>query len=72
MKKRVEDLKKRVEELEATVAELVAVIEGLKTEVTTKMQMSAAKPITEEFEQSTTKRTGDAKVDRFIERYGKN
>jgi hypothetical protein len=33
--------------------------------------MSAAKPAAEEFENTkTVKKTGNAKVDRFIERYG--
>lgn len=67
----VEELKKRVEELEKIVEEIVAEMLDFKDEMSNKLNMSAAKPITEEFEQSATKKTGDVKVDRFIERYGK-
>lgn len=67
----VAELKARVEALEATVAELTSAIETLKTETLSKLSMSAAKPITEEFEQvKVVKATGNSKVDRFIERYG--
>ena len=69
---KVEDLTKRVEELEKIVADLVAAMDTLKTETLAKLNMSAAKPIAEEFEQVTkeTRKTGISKVDRFIERYG--
>lgn len=68
----VEELTKRVEELEKIVADLVTAMETLKSETLAKLNMSAAKPIAEEFEQvaKETRKTGISKVDRFIERYG--
>lgn len=68
----IAELKERVEVLEATVAELTSAIETLKTETLSKLSMSAAKPATVEFEQlsAVPKKTGDSKVDRFLERYG--
>ena len=66
------ELKSKVEELENTVAKLVEVIEGMKKDTEEKFsKISLAKPASEEFEQVvTTKKTGDAKVDRFLQRYG--
>ena len=67
----VAELNKRVDELTNLVGELVADIETFKNETLSKLSMSAAKPIEEEFEVAkTTKKTGDSKVDRFLERYG--
>ena len=56
-------------ELEGKIAEL----EGKIAELLGKMEkFSTAKPATEEFENvKTAKKTGDAKLDRFLERYGK-
>lgn len=65
-------LEQRVSDLESTIEELVKVIEAIKTDITNKLSMSAARPAAEEFEQITApKKTGDSKVDRFLERYGK-
>lgn len=70
-KDEVAELKARVEVLEATVEELVATIETFKTEMLSKLNMSAARPATEEFEQITAPlKSGNSKVDRFLERYG--
>lgn len=67
----VAELNKRVDELTNIVGELVANFETFKNETLSKLSMSAAKPIEEEFEVAkTTKKTGDSKVDRFLERYG--
>lgn len=68
----VAELKTRIEELENTVAKLVEVIEGMKKETEEKFsKISLAKPATEEFEQvKETKKTGDAKLDKFLARYG--
>jgi Tfp pilus assembly protein PilP len=66
------ELKSKVEELENTVAKLVEVIEGMKKDTEEKFsKISLAKPASEEFEQVvTTKKTGDAKLDKFLARYG--
>lgn len=65
------ELTKRVEYLEAAMEELIAAMEGLKTETLSKLNMSAAKPATEEFEQiAKPKTTGDSRVDRFLQRFG--
>ena len=63
-------------ELEGKIAELegkIAELEGKIAELLGKMEkFSTAKPATEEFENvKTAKKTGDAKLDRFLERYGK-
>lgn len=63
----IAELTQRVEVLEGLVKELVAAMEVLKT----KMNMSAAKPAIEEFEQiKNTNKTGDSKLDKFLSRYG--
>ena len=68
----VADLKTRIDELEETVAKLIEVIESMKKETEEKFsKISLAKPATEEFEQvKETKKTGDAKLDKFLARYG--
>ena len=71
-KDNVAELTKRVEDLEATMAEIVAAMEALKTETLSKLNMSAAQPAEVEFENvKNTNSTGFAKVDKFLERYGK-
>lgn len=65
-------LEQRVSDLESAIEELVKVVEGIKTDITNKLSMSAARPAAVEFEQiKAPKKTGDSKVDRFLERYGK-
>jgi predicted RNase H-like nuclease (RuvC/YqgF family) len=66
------ELKSKVEELENTVAKLVEVIEGMKKDTEEKFsKISLAKPATEEFEQvKESRKTGDAKLDKFLARYG--
>lgn len=65
-------LKGRVAELEIVVAELIDIIDKMKADTEEKFsKISLAKPAEEEFEQVISKRTGDAKLDRFLERYGK-
>lgn len=65
-------LKGRVAELEIVVAELIDIIEKMKVDTEEKFsKISLAKPAEEEFEQVTSKKTGDAKLDRFLEKYGK-
>lgn len=68
----VADLKTRIDELENEVAKLIEVIESMKKETEEKFsKISLAKPATEEFEQvKETKKTGDAKLDKFLARYG--
>jgi hypothetical protein len=73
----------KVAELEKKVAELESIIEGIlekiekdNTNVEARLskveKMSASKTIEEEFEVTTkTSKTGNSKVDKFIERYGK-
>lgn len=73
----------KVAELEKKVAELESIIEGIlekiekdNTNVEARLskveKMSASKTIEEEFEATTkTSKTGNSKVDKFIERYGK-
>lgn len=71
-KDEVAELKTKVEELTAIVNELIGLVEDMKKETEEKFsKISLAKPASEEFEQSTTiKNTGDAKLDRFLQRYG--
>lgn len=58
---KVAELEKKVAELEAKIAELVGSFE----------KMSLAKPVTEEFENvKTPKKTGNAKLDKFLSKYG--
>lgn len=68
----VAELKTRIDELEETVAKLIDLIDGMKKDTEEKFsKISLAKPATEEFEQVvTTKKTGDAKLDKFLARYG--
>lgn len=77
-----DELAEKVTALEAKVEELIAIVEKLveKTEndntavderLSKIEKMSAAKPVEAEIELSKTiKKTGDAKLDRFLERYG--
>lgn len=71
-KDEVAELKAKVDELTAIVNELIGLVEDMKKETEEKFsKISLAKPASEEFEQSTTiKNTGDAKLDRFLQRYG--
>ena len=65
-------LKGRVDELEIVVNELINIIDNMKADTEEKFsKISLAKPVEEEFEQVISKKTGDAKLDRFLERYGK-
>ncbi|MBO5810187.1 MAG: hypothetical protein J6R32_05095 [Bacteroidales bacterium] len=67
----VEELKTKVEELTGIVEELKTKVEELTEGLTKMSKMSAAKPAAEEFENvKTHKKTGDSKVDKFIERFG--
>lgn len=66
------ELRGRIAELEIVVAELIDIIEKMKTDTEEKFsKISLAKPAEEEFEQAVSRKTGDAKLDRFLERYGK-
>lgn len=66
------ELRGRIAELEIVVAELIDIIEKMKADTEEKFsKISLAKPAEEEFEQVISKKTGDAKLDRFLERYGK-
>lgn len=77
-----DEIAERVTALEAKLEELIAIVEKLveKTEndntavderLSKIEKMSAAKPVEAEIELSKTlKKTGDAKLDRFLERYG--
>ena len=70
-KDNIAELTQRVEVLEGLVKELVAAMEVLKSEMTEKLSMSAAKPAMEEFEQlGKNTKTGDSKLDKFLSRYG--
>lgn len=71
-KDEVAELKVKVEELTVIVNELIGLVEDMKKETEEKFsKISLAKPASEEFEQTTTaKNTGDAKLDRFLQRYG--
>lgn len=65
-------LKGRVDELEIVVNELINIIDNMKADTEEKFsKISLAKPVEDEFEQVISKKTGDAKLDRFLERYGK-
>lgn len=77
------DLTERLTALEAKVEELIAIVEKLveKSETDSNAveerlskieKMSAAKPVEEELEiTKTSRKTGDTKTDRFLERYCK-
>lgn len=77
-----DELNERLTALEAKVEELIAIVEKLvekseadNTAVDERLskieKMSAAKPVETEIELSKkAKKTGDAKLDRFLERYG--
>lgn len=66
------ELRGRIAELEIVVAELIDIIEKMKADTEEKFsKISLAKPAEEEFEQAVSRKTGDAKLDRFLERYGK-
>jgi outer membrane murein-binding lipoprotein Lpp len=69
---KVAELETALEDLKAKYDELVKKVEGMAEETQAQLEkMSAAKPAAEEFENTkTVKKTGNAKVDRFIERYG--
>lgn len=69
------ELEKKIVDLEEKVAELQKALEDMQKSIEEKFsmieKMSAASPVAEEFEKTkTTKKTGNSKVDRFIERYG--
>lgn len=68
----VAELKGRIDALEALVKELAEKVVAQAKETEEKFsKISLAKPAVEEFEQArSTKKTGDAKVDRFIEKFG--
>ena len=68
----IAELKTKVEELTAIVNELIGLVESMKAETEEKFsKISLAKPATEEFEQvKETRKTGDAKLDKFLARYG--
>lgn len=71
----VEEVKDEVAELKGEIETLKGKIEGLENsikEILEKMaSISTAAPVAEEFEKTKqTKKTGNSKVDRFIERYG--
>lgn len=69
------ELEKKIADLEEKVAELKKAIEEMQKSNEEKFaqieKMSAANPVAEEFEKTkAVKKTGNQKVDRFIERYG--
>lgn len=69
------ELEKKIADLEEKVAELKKAIEEMQKSNEEKFaqieKMSAANPVAEEFEKTkAVKKTGNSKVDRFIERYG--
>jgi uncharacterized coiled-coil protein SlyX len=69
------ELEKKIADLEEKVAELQKALEDMQKSIEEKFsmieKMSAASPVAEEFEKTkTAKKTGNSKVDRFIERYG--
>lgn len=67
-----EDEKDVIAELTKRVEDLEAAMEGLKTETLSKLNMSAAKPASEEFEQiAKPKTTGDSRVDKLINGWNK-
>lgn len=71
----VEEVKDEVAELKGEIETLKGKIEGLENsikEILEKMaSISTAAPVAEEFEKTKqTKKTGNQKVDKFIERYG--
>lgn len=75
LNERLTVLETKVEELIAIVEKLVEKTENDNTAVDERLskieKMSAAKPVEAEIELSKTlKKTGDAKIDRFLERYG--
>ena len=69
----VAELKGRIDALEALVKELAEKVLGIAQETEEKFsKISLAKPAVEEFENvKSVKKTGDVKIDRFIEKYGK-
>lgn len=65
---RIAELEGKVAELEGLIAKLTVGAEEMLSAIE---KMSLAKPITEEFENvKTVKKTGVAKVDKFLEKYG--
>ena len=71
-KDEVAELKVKVEELTAIVNELIGLVEDMKKETEEKFsKISLAKPASEEFEQTTIKKTGDARVDKLLNAWGK-
>lgn len=71
-KDEVAELKTKVEELTAIVNELIGLVEDMKKETEEKFsKISLAKPASEEFEQTTIKKTGDARVDKLLNAWGK-
>lgn len=71
-KDEVAELKAKVEELTAIVNELIGLVEDMKKETEEKFsKISLAKPASEEFEQTTIKKTGDARVDKLLNAWGK-
>lgn len=65
---RITELEAKLAELEGLVAKLTVGAEEMLSAIE---KMSLAKPITEEFENvKTVKKTGVAKVDKFLEKYG--
>lgn len=69
---KVAELETALEDLKAKYEELVKKIEEKAEETQAQLEkMSAAKPAAEEFENTkTVKKTGNQKVDKFLERYG--
>lgn len=72
IEKRIMELEKVVEELKESYKELAEKVLKIVQETEEKFsKMSLAKPAVEEFEQAkSVKKTGDAKVDKFMERFG--
>jgi outer membrane biosynthesis protein TonB len=71
-KDEVAELKTKVDELTAIVNELIGLVEDMKKETEEKFsKISLAKPASEEFEQTTIKKTGDARVDKLLNAWGK-
>lgn len=78
-----DEIAKRFEEIETKLKELYSIVEKILDRISTNNEdvearlskiekMSSAKPVVEEIEtMKNLKKTGDAKVDRFLERYGK-
>lgn len=73
------ELEKKITELEGKVAELETLVKKLVSDAETQMKdieekfskISLAKPAVEEFEQTKAiKKTGDVKVDKFMEKFG--